>query len=234
MIIMSSKKMDDFDAYATYIAMKSHFQGDYDYVKYKGKVAVKKDSFYRRKDKKTFEELARKFNKKELEQFLLAAFLNVTDSGNLALARNEFMWTGNLLDEDTLSAYSVWRKRVQSLSYIFKNDVDKILASAIENELSFDEILKSVNGEYPLIMQLERRGDISLETLIVFENIFKFLDKVKIKETTYWPMYKMKCKKYASFLTINNEHYMDILRNIMLDEYYDTFGKKLERKNEDT
>ena len=37
MMILSSRKMDDFEAFKIYVAMKSHFQGDYDYKYYKGK-----------------------------------------------------------------------------------------------------------------------------------------------------------------------------------------------------
>ena len=95
--------------------MKSHFQGDYDYKVYGGKTSVKIDSFEKRNDKLTFSELAKRFDKKGLEEFLLATFLNVTSSGNLALARNEFMWTGNLLDDDTYEAFTSWKKRVQSI-----------------------------------------------------------------------------------------------------------------------
>ena len=148
---MSGKKISDFEAYKIYIAMKSHFQGDYDYKVYGGKTSVKIDSFEKRNDKLTFSELAKRFDKKGLEEFLLATFLNVTSSGNLALARNEFMWTGNLLDDDTYEAFTSWKKRVQSISYLFKNDTTNLLESAIEEELSFNQILKSVDGEYPFL-----------------------------------------------------------------------------------
>ena len=33
MIHMSSKKIDDFEAYRIFLAMKSHFNNDYDYEK---------------------------------------------------------------------------------------------------------------------------------------------------------------------------------------------------------
>jgi|TARA_B110000977_G_C10874195_1_gene414841 hypothetical protein len=224
---MSGKKISDFEAYKIYIAMKSHFQGDYDYKVYGGKTSVKIDSFEKRNDKLTFSELAKRFDKKGLEEFLLATFLNVTSSGNLALARNEFMWTGNLLDDDTYEAFTSWKKRVQSISYLFKNDTTNLLESAIEEELSFNQILKSVDGEYPLIMRLERRGEISLETLVIFDKIFGFLDRVKINDTTYWPLYKKKCQKYSAFLDINNEYYKSTLVDIMVDDFYEDYGKHL-------
>ena len=178
-VIMSGKKIDELDAYKIYVAMKSHFQGEYDYKKFNGKTRVNRDSFNKRKDQETFTELSRRFDKKSLEEYLLATFLNITTNGNLALARNEFMWTGNLLDEETFSAFKDWKKRVQSISYIFSEDTKKLLEATIFNELTFNESLKSINSEYPLIMQLENRGDISLETLIIYD-----LSLIHISEPT--------------------------------------------------
>tara|TARA_B100000941_G_scaffold279551_1_gene245142 strand:- start:3256 stop:3948 length:693 start_codon:yes stop_codon:yes gene_type:complete len=228
-VIMSGKKIDELDAYKIYVAMKSHFQGEYDYKKFNGKTRVNRDSFNKRKDQETFTELSRRFDKKSLEEYLLATFLNITTNGNLALARNEFMWTGNLLDEETFSAFKDWKKRVQSISYIFSEDTKKLLEATIFNELTFNESLKSINSEYPLIMQLENRGDISLETLIIYDKIFNFLERVKINDTVYWPLYKTKCKKYSTFLDININYYTKKIKEIMISDFYDDFGKDLER-----
>ena len=43
-VIMSGKKIDELDAYKIYVAMKSHFQGEYDYKKFKGKTRVNRES----------------------------------------------------------------------------------------------------------------------------------------------------------------------------------------------
>ena len=69
-----------------------------------------------REDKSTFQELSRRFTKKEFEEFLLATYLNLN---------SEYMWTGNLLDDETLESYKQWKRRVQSMSYNFKEDVHK-------------------------------------------------------------------------------------------------------------
>ena len=67
---MSGKKIDELDAYKIYVAMKSHFQGEYDYKKFKGKTRVNRESFNKRKDQETFTELSRRFDKKRLEEYL--------------------------------------------------------------------------------------------------------------------------------------------------------------------
>ena len=125
MMILSSRKMDDFEAFKIYVAMKSHFQGDYDYKQYKGKTSLKESAFHKRQDKSTFQELSRRFTKKELEEFLLATYLNLN---------SEYMWTGNLLDDETLESYKQWKRRVQSMSYNFKESIlsrEKLYAETI-------------------------------------------------------------------------------------------------------
>ena len=78
-------------------------------------------------------------------------------------------------------------------------------------------------------MQMERRGLISIETLVILDKILDFLDSVKIKDTIYWPIYKRKCKKYSGFLIINNKTYTKKVRKILIDDYYEEYGKSLEK-----
>ena len=49
--------MDAFDAYKIYIALKSHFNSDYDFNKYHGKTSVTLDSFLKRSDRSFLVEL---------------------------------------------------------------------------------------------------------------------------------------------------------------------------------
>ena len=220
MIILSSRKMDDFEAFKVYVAMKSHFQGDYNYKKYSGKQNIRESAFHKRQDKSTFQELSRRFTKKELEEFLLATFLT---------SNSEYMWTGNLLDEETLNAYKEWKGRVQSMSYNFREDVHKIIDKAVEKDLRFDNIFKSVKGEYPFVMKMENLGEISLETFIILDKMFDILETQdkKVRDSIFYPMYKKKCQNYSDFLNINIEHYKQMFRQIIVEEYWDEYGYSL-------
>ena len=229
MITMSGKKIDDFEAFKIYLAMKSHFNSEYDFIKYKGKVSPKKETYYNRRDRRTFEELSRRFDKKSLEEFLLALFLNVTENGNLAISRNEFMWTGNLLDKESYDTYKNWKKRIQSIKYTFTNDCHVLFTRASEENIEFNSIFKSIDNDYPFIVFLEKRGELSLETLIIFEKIFTFIDKVKINDTTYWPIYTKKVKDYMSFLDIDVNYYVNVLRDILIDDYYEDYGQLIKK-----
>lgn len=212
--------MDDFEAFKVYVAMKSHFQGDYNYKKYSGKQNIRESAFHKRQDKSTFQELSRRFTKKELEEFLLATFLT---------SNSEYMWTGNLLDEETLNAYKEWKSRVQSMSYNFREDVHKIIDKAVEKDLRFDNIFKSMKGEYPFVMKMENLGEISLETFIILDKMFDILETQdkKVRDSIFYPMYKKKCQNYSDFLNINIEHYKQMFRQIIVEEYWDEYGYSL-------
>lgn len=220
MILLSSRKMDDFEAFKIYVAMKSHFQGDYDYKQYRGKTNLKESAFHKRSDRSTFQELSRRFTKKELEEYLLATYLNLN---------SEYMWTGNLLDDDTLESYKQWKRRVQSMSYNFKKDVHIIVDKAVEKDLRFDNIFKSLNNEYPLIMKMENIGEICLETFVILNKLFNVLDGQSkyIRDSIFFPMYKKKIDNYGQFLDINIEYYKTMFRKIIIEDYWDEYGHKL-------
>ena len=225
MIYMSSKKINDFEAFKIYLGMRNHFSKEYDYTKYKGGSKVRIEAYHNRKDKRTFEELSKRYDKKSLEEFLLSVFLNVTESGNLAVSRNEFMWTKNLLDKETQETYKSWKKRLHSIKYLFANDCDKLFAAGTEKEIEFNDIFKSVSGDYPLIVQMEKNGEICFETLVIYDMIFNFVDKVRINDTTYWPVYTKKIKDYSSFLTVDVEYYVGVVKSLLIEDYYDNYGK---------
>ena len=227
MIHMSSKKIDDFEAFKIFLAMKSHFNNEYNYVEYDGAFKAKRESYSKRKDRYTFVQLSKKFGKKELEEFFLSLFLNVTDKGNIAVSGTNNMWTGNLLDKEATDTYKNWKKRLQSLQYNFINDCETIFDRGLEEDLEFNQIFKSVNGNYPLIIRLEKMGDICVETVVVFDMIFDFTNNVRIADTTYWPVYKKKVKDYTPFLKVDVPRYVGVMKTLLIEDYYDNYGQYL-------
>ncbi len=211
--------------------MKNHFSTKndaYDYIKYRGRVSIHENTYLKRKDRSVFKDLSKKYTRKELENYFLSVFLSSNENGT-AIARGEFLNSSDLLSEETQDYYKLWKTRNQSLSYLFEEDFGRVLDLAVKNELKFDEIFRCIDGEYPLVMQMERRGLISIETLVILDKILDFLDRVRINDTIYWPIYKRKCKKYSGFLVINNKSYTKKVRKILLDDYYEEYGKSLEK-----
>ena len=52
--------MSAYETYSTYLAMQAHFnRGNYDFFKYNGKMKVKEETFFARKDRYFFEKASR-------------------------------------------------------------------------------------------------------------------------------------------------------------------------------
>jgi hypothetical protein len=193
--------MVPFDTYKTYLALKNHFTKDsYDYHKYQGKSRASLQSFYKRKDRYWFEKLSRQKEDKEVIDFFVANFTSCSDPQTL--------WIGEMIKEGEIR-YKSWQKKVQSLSYIFKEESQQLF------ENKFEEVFDCTKG-HPLLLKSFLVGKISLETLVIYDKIFLFgknFDK-KLKDPV-WETVSLKIKKYSPFLHIDVFHYKKILKQII-------------------
>ena len=195
-------KVTPFETYQTYLSMKSHFTSKrYDFFKYGGKSRATMTSFNKRKDKYWFEKTSRKYSDQEITDFLLANFVTTNTPQNL--------WIGEIINSGERT-YADWMRRQQSLTYLFKEQSKKLLS---EKEL--EEVFNCSKG-HPPILKKYLGGEISLETLVIFEKIFSFGKKFnrKLKDPV-WETVSMKIKKYIPFLNINVFQYKKILREIV-------------------
>ena len=195
-------KVTPFETYQTYLSMKSHFTNSkYDFFKYGGKSRATISSFNKRKDKYWFEKTSRKYSDEEVLDFLLANFINANNPQNL--------WIGEMINSGERT-YAEWMKRKQSMTYIFKEQSEKLLS---ENEL--EDVFKCSKG-HPLLLRKYLGGEISLETLTILEKVFSFVknfDK-KLKDPV-WESVSLKIKKYAPFINISVFQYKKILRELV-------------------
>ena len=195
-------KVTPFETYQTYLSMKSHFTNKrYDFFKYGGKSRATMTSFNKRKDKYWFEKTSRKYSDQEITDFLLSNFVTTDNPKNL--------WIGEIINSGERT-YADWMRRQQSLTYLFKEQSKKLLS---EKEL--EEVFNCSRG-HPPILKKYLGGEISLETLVIFEKIFSFGKKFnrKLKDPV-WETVSMKMKKYVPFLNINVFQYKKILREIV-------------------
>jgi len=196
-------RMDAFDCYKIYIALKKHFTTQtYDYFKYGKKTKVSFDSFLKRKDRIFFAKLG---NRKDayLEEFLVANFI-----------KNTKVWIGELLSDESESEYKKWKKKQESLTYVFSNDINFL--SDISTREEFDELFSTRDGEHPKIILKYLRGEISLETLIILDSLLKFIQKFDIIIND--PVYKevsVLCKKYRPFLRFEQAKMKLVVKNKM-------------------
>ena len=195
--------MMPFDAYLCYLSLKNHFTKDhYDYIKYRGKTRATKQAFYKRKDRFWFEKFARQKSDKEVEEFFVSNFIYSTDPGT--------MWIGEMMKEGE-GRYTDWKKKVQSLSYIFKEEIESLF-----DDKEVDEVFDCSKG-HPPILKKYLGGDITLETMVICDIIFgyaKNFDK-KLKDPV-WETVSRKIRKYYPFLNIEVSRYKKILKEVVI------------------
>ena len=182
--------------------MKSHFTNSkYDFFKYGGKSRATMTSFNKRKDKYWFEKTSRKYSDEEVLNFLLANFVNTDTPQNL--------WIGEIINSGERT-YAEWMRRKQSLTYIFKEQSEKLLS-----EIELEELFSCSKG-HPLILKRYLGGEINLETFTILEKIFSFVkDFDKKLDDPVWESVSLKIKKYLPFININVFQYKKILRELI-------------------
>ncbi len=191
------------DAYRCYLALKNHFTKDhYDYIKYRGKTRASNEAFYKRKDRFWFEKFARQKNDKEVEEFFVSNFIYSTDPAT--------MWIGEMIKEGE-GRYSEWKRKVQSLTYIFKQETENVF-----DNKRVDDMFDCSKG-HPPILKIYLKGDISLESMVIYDRILgygKDFDK-RLKDPV-WETVSRKIKKYSPFLNIDVSHYKKILKEVII------------------
>ena len=195
--------MMPFDAYRCYLSLKNHFTKDhYDYHKYRGKTRATVQAFYKRKDRFWFEKFARSKNDKEVEEFFVSNFIYSTDPAT--------MWIGEMIKEGD-GRYTEWKKKVQSLSYIFKEE-----AVSVFDNRKVDDVFNCSKG-HPPILKSYLGGSTSLESMVIYDIILGYgKDFDKRLNDPVWETVSRKIKKYKPFLNINVPHYKKILKEVVI------------------
>ena len=193
------------DAYRQYLALKNHFTKDsYDYHKYCGKSRATVQSFYKRKDRFWFEKIARQKTDQEVIEFFVSNFITCTDPSKL--------WIGEMIREGE-SRYEQWKKRNQSLSYVFKEETQNLF----ENK-KVDDVFDCSKG-HPVILKSFLSDKISPETMVICDKIFLFSKNFDKKlQDPVWETVSKKIKKYSPFINIDVIKYRKILKEVILGD----------------
>ena len=196
--------MMPFDSYKCYLSLKNHFTKEsYDYHKYCGKSRATVQSFYKRKDRFWFEKVVRQKSDQEVVDFFVANFVSCSDPQSL--------WIGEIMKEGE-TRYKEWQKKVQSLSYLFKEESQQIFS-----QHKFEEVF-DCSKSHPVLLKMFLSGKISLETMVIYDKIFMYgnnFDK-KLKDPV-WESVSMKIKKYNPFLNIDVLKFRKILKEVVLE-----------------
>jgi len=193
-----------FDAFALYNALKTHFtSSSYDFFKYNGKTNVSKDSFMKNKAKYQFYKLSRKYSLEQLRNFFLANFIY-----------GDSTWVGEMLGPEGDKAYSKWQKINQSLTYVFENDIIRLVGNDAP-----EQMLVVNDGQHPKLLREVMSGTIAIETMVILNDIMHFFPmwNRKISDDIIWPNWRLKCEKYAPFVTYDKVKFKNILKEIVIE-----------------
>lgn len=192
-----------YNVYEKYLAIRMHFvEPSYDYFKYSGKVRVNIEAFNKRKDRYFFEKLSRKKTEKQIIEFFVSNFIVSSNPSK--------MWVGELKDKGEEN-YINWKSRVQSLSYNFSQDLIKLTENC-----HLYESLTTKSNSHPKILKWYLSNKISLETLVILNDITSFMSKLKELES-YDPIVSIvstKVKKYKNFLEYDKELFINMVKDI--------------------
>ena len=197
--------MMPFDCYKTYLAMKNHFtQEKFDYQKFGNKLSrISVKSFYKRKDRFYFEKMSRMYPDKDIEKFFVANFVGRDDPQVVYMAT--ILKTGE-------EKYRDWQKKIQSLTYVFKNETQELFESK-----KIDDVFDCSKG-HPPILKSHLGGKTSIETMIICDRILGYRNNFDKKmDDVVWKSVSMKMKKYSPFINIDVFHYKKILKGLVLD-----------------
>jgi len=195
--------MNGYDLYCTYQAIKLHFSTEqYNFFHYDGKTRVSIDAFQKRRDKFLFHRLARKYRDDEMVPFLVANFVHSDDN-----------WTKSLLEDEAEETYRDWKRTTDSMSKIYVEDLQKIATKE-----TFNDLFKVEDGQFPKLLVTFLQKDVTIETMVILNNIFDFIriwDK-KISDDIIYPKVSRKIRKYGAFLAVNVDKYKLLTKETLL------------------
>ena len=181
--------MEPIDVYLMYCAMKAHFgKSDYDFVTYKGKTRIKRDTFYKRKDRSFFVRLSRKYKTElEIKNYFVANFIK-DKKGYIANFSNE--------------NYESWKLKRQGFFDMFDVEMTPLVQA-------FENLFRIEKNQHPKLMKEFLGGRVSLETMIILEELVSYKkawDK-QLEDDIIWLDLRNLMDNYERFLTIDQEQY---------------------------
>jgi hypothetical protein len=181
--------MEPIDVYLMYCAMKAHFgKGDYDFVTYKGKTRIKRDTFYRRKDRSFFVRVSRKYKtEQEIQNYFVSNFI-----------KDKKGYIANFNDEN----YESWKLKRQGFFDLFDVEMKPLVDA-------FEDLFTVTNGQHPKLMREFLGGRVSLETIIILDELVNFGPdwNKQLEDDIIWIDLRNLMNNYKRFLTIDQEQY---------------------------
>lgn len=189
--------MTEFEAYKMYLALRAHFQtDDYDVIKQRGRIRASHKSFAGSGKAFQFRQLTKTYQDAEICDFMVANFT----AGD--------RW-GGVFDADAARQYQSWKRRVESLRYIFTQDLDWLANQAADTGL---DLIGHEDGRHPLILRAYFGNHICLETVVILDRLLNFCNDYDqtMNKVFMWPETSRLIRKYRPFLKIDQDAFRKI------------------------
>ena len=195
--------MNGFEVYKIYLAIKLHFTSknqSYDFHKHNGRTTARLETFTKRRDRYFFHKLSKSYNDKSIVDYFLSNFVSNTN-----------LWVGDIIGKSGDDHYKEWSKKLEALFYYYEQDLEYML----EQNIEFDDIFTSKNGQHPPILKMFLSKRINFETFIILDDILSFSKQLNknISEKVLWPKLYDRMIRYKPFLRYNVTKYKKSLRD---------------------
>lgn len=198
--------MTGYDVYKSYVAIKLHFQGKFDYFKYHGKVKTTHQQYEKRHDRSFFEVVSNKLRDEEVAPFFVANFL-----------KNDNQWIGEMIYnfDSARQTYLDWKKKMLSLYKVYEEDLTNVKEFLDEKSLDKNELFMYNDG-HPLIFRFMIQGMIEKETFILLDDMIHFIDRIRIKNDFIWKNEISHINRYRQFIQYDASKVKNITLSILI------------------
>ena len=180
-----------------YLALKAHFQTeDYDVVKMQGRIRASRKGFDGLGKEFAFRRLVKLYKEDEVCNFMVANFIKGS------------RW-GGVFDVEAAKEYTNWKRRQESLGYVFEQDLNLLHEEAMEDGVT--DIFQHGTGSHPYILKAFLRNTICPETLVILNKLTGFVDQMQLPDTDpVWSDVRRLIIKYKPFVKFNREKCLNI------------------------
>ena len=95
---------------------------------------------------------------------------------------NSSTWIGDLSVYNS-STYNAWKKKIQSMTFMFENDIDYLI-----DICNFEDLFDCKSGNHPILLQAYLGDRVTLESMVILNTLVNYVpdfDK-KINEPIVW------------------------------------------------
>jgi len=182
------------------MALKTHFNDPkYNIVEMKGRIKTSQQGFAGSGKAFSFRRLVKLYKDKEVIEFMIANFIK----GD--------RW-GGVFDAEASKNYQDWKRRKESLSYVFKEELSQVIEEA--RDVGINNIIETNDShDHAYIVKSFMRGSISPETLVIVNKLTSFADKVSCQDPFWNDVHKL-IIKYSPFVKVDLTKYQETYKNI--------------------